>query len=113
MDNINLTGTSTADEALLRATVALLQVASNQGGSFGAALTDLLAKLATDLKDDGLANATAKNFVGALQSAQTQVDTELVRSLLQEYLHYQGQYEPPSDWYKSIFEIKSVESYEL
>lgn len=94
LDGINLTGTSVADESLLRATVALLQVASNQGGSFGAALTELLAKLATDLKDDGLANGTAKNFVGALQSAQTQVDTEFVRSLLQEYLTAQGQSEP-------------------
>jgi hypothetical protein len=94
LDSINLTGTSVADEALLRATVALLQVASNQGGSFGAALTDLIAKLATDLKDDGLPNGTAKNFVTALQSAQTQVDTEFVRSLLQEYLGTQGQSEP-------------------
>lgn len=94
LDAINLTGTSAADESLLRATVALLQVASNQGGSFDAALTDLIAKLATDLKDDGLPNGTAKNFVTALQSAQSQVDTEFVRSLLQEYLAAQGQSEP-------------------
>lgn len=94
LDSINLTGASAADEALLRATVALLQVASNKGGSFGAELTDLIAKLATDLKDDGLPNGAAKNFVSVLQSAQTQVDTEFVRSLLQEYLAAQGQSEP-------------------
>jgi hypothetical protein len=93
LDSINLTGTSVGDESLLRATVALLQVASNQSSSVEAELTTLVAKLAFDLKDDGLANGVAKDFVAALQSAQTRADTEYVRSLLQDYLSTKGQSE--------------------
>ena len=44
----------------------------------------LVAKLGSDLKDDGQANGAAKDFVAGLQSAQTQVDTEYVRSLVQD-----------------------------
>lgn len=84
LDSINLTGTSAGDESLLRATVALLQVASNQSNSVEAELTTLVAKLGSDLKDDGQANGAAKDFVAGLQSAQTQVDTEYVRSLVQD-----------------------------
>lgn len=94
LDSINLTGTSAGDESLLRATVALLQVASNQSSSIEAELTTLVAKLGSDLKDDGQANGAAKDFVAALQSAQTQVDTEYVRSLVQDYLGTKGQSEP-------------------
>lgn len=94
LDSINLTGTSAGDESLLRATVALLQVASNQSSSVEAELTTLVAKLGSDLKDDGQANGAAKDFVAGLQSAQTQVDTEYVRSLVQDYLSLQGQAEP-------------------
>ena len=93
LDSLNLTGVSVGDESLLRATVAVLQVASNQSSSIEAELTTLVAKLASDLKDDGLANGVAKNFVAALQSAQTRVDTEYVRSLLQDYLSTKGQSE--------------------
>jgi hypothetical protein len=94
LDSINLTGTSAGDESLLRATVALLQVATNQSSSVEAELTTLVAKLGSDLKDDGQANGAAKDFVTALQSAQTQVDTEYVRSLVQDYLGIKGQSEP-------------------
>lgn len=94
LDSINLTGTSAGDESLLRATVALLQVASNQSNSVEAELTTLVAKLGSDLKDDGQANGAAKDFVAGLQSAQTQVDIEYVRSLVQDYLGTKGQSEP-------------------
>lgn len=94
LDSINLTGNSAGDESLLRATVALLQVASNQSNSVEAELTTLVAKLGSDLKDDGQANGAAKDFVAGLQSAQTQVDIEYVRSLVQDYLGTKGQSEP-------------------
>lgn len=94
LDSINLTGTAAGDESLLRATVALLQVASHQSSSVEAELTTLVAKLGSDLKDDGQANGTAKDFVAGLKSAQTQVDTEYVRSLVQDYLGTKGQPEP-------------------
>ena len=86
LDSINLTGTSAGDESLLRATVALLQVASNQSTSVEAELTQLVAKLASDLKDDGLANGAAKDFVFPLQAAQSKVNMDLMRLQLQEYL---------------------------
>jgi hypothetical protein len=94
LDSINLTGTSAGDESLLRATVALLQVASNQSTSVEAELTSLLAKLATDLKDDGQPNNGAKDFVLSLRTAQAQVDIDWVRSQLQEYLQTKGGFEP-------------------
>lgn len=94
LDSINLTGTSAGDESLLRATVALLQVASNQSASVEAELTSLLAKLATDLKDDGQPNNGAKDFVTSLRTAQAQVNIDWVRSQLQEYLQTKGSVEP-------------------
>ncbi len=94
LDSINLTGTSSGDESLLRATVALLQVASNQSTSVEAELTSLLAKLAADLKDDGQPNNGAKDFVTSLRTAQAQVDIDWVRSQLQEYLQTKGSVEP-------------------
>ncbi len=86
LDSINLIGASAGDESLLRATVALLQVASNQGISVEAELTQLVAKLASDLKDDGQANGAAKDFVLPLQMAQSKVNMDLMRLRLQEYL---------------------------
>ena len=94
LDSINLTGASAGDESLLRATVAMLQVASNQSTSVEAELTSLLAKLATDLKDDGQVNNEAKSFLSLLRTAQTQVDVDWVRSQLQEYLQTKGGSEP-------------------
>lgn len=90
LDSINLTGTSAGDESLLRATVAMLQVASNQSSSVEAELTSLLANIGSDLKDDGVANGVAQGLSSALQVAQRQVDIGFVRSLLQEYLANKG-----------------------
>lgn len=96
LDSIDLMGASAGDEALLKATVSLLQVATNQGGSsVEAELTALVANLSSDLKGDGQANGVAKGFVSLLQNAQSNVNTSLIRLRLQEYL--QGKTNTPTN----------------
>ncbi|MCB1659021.1 MAG: hypothetical protein KDI39_12415 [Pseudomonadales bacterium] len=84
-NNINLLGSTSADESLLRATVALLQVAREQSDSVEANLTSIISKITTDLKNDGQANEAAKDLVTSLQNAKNTVDTTFIRYRLQKY----------------------------
>lgn len=93
LSNLDLIGTSTSDDALLRATVSLLLVASSQGESVETELAKIFTKLADDLKNDGQANELAKDFLPALQSAKTHIDTVMVRTQIQEYLEPNSQTE--------------------
>lgn len=84
-NNINLMGEKPADDSLLRATVALLQIAKEQSDSVEANLTSIISKVATDLKNDGQANEAAKDLLTPLQNAKNAVDTTFIRYRLQKY----------------------------
>lgn len=84
-NTINLLGSTSADESLLRATVSLLEIARGQSDSIEANLTSIISKIATDLKDDGQANEVAKDLVTPLQNAKNAVDTTFIRYRLQKY----------------------------
>ncbi|MCB1660089.1 MAG: hypothetical protein KDI39_17855, partial [Pseudomonadales bacterium] len=84
-NSISLLGLTLADESLLRATVALLQVAKDQSSAVEANLTVLISKLATDLRNDGQINEAAKDLVVPIQAAKNAVDAAFIRYRLQKY----------------------------
>jgi hypothetical protein len=86
-NSINLLGSTKADESLIRATVALLEVAKSQGDSTEANLTVLISKLATDLKGDGQINDLAKDLILPIRKSQSAVDSAFINYRLKQYVN--------------------------